>query len=208
MKNNLLAMLSFSIISFSLATVATSSFANKPATITPHPMGSCYGDGIVFYVNKAPNPPVGQRGLIVALEDVANSAYFYWDISMSTVSTSVLFFSGESNTRNILETLPKNEGSMSAGEAADAYNTSDTSPTFTRWYLPSRDELALLYLQANNYQNFWLNSKCLGNELIPEVYWSSSQHDPRTAWYVDFSDGRVLQYPSPRPARLRAVRAF
>lgn len=207
MKNNLRRLLSFSL-SISLAGVVTSSFANNSATLAPHPIGNCYGDGIVFYVNKAPNAPAKQHGLIVALEDVANSNYFYWDISMSAVDTSVLFFSGESNTRNILDTLPKNDESLSAGEAADAYNTEDKSPTFTRWHLPSRDELALLYLQSNNYPNFWLNSKCMGRELIPEVYWSSSQHDPRTAWYVDFSDGRVLQYPSPRPARIRAVRAF
>ena len=208
MKHHLLRTLSFSLLSFSLATATTLSFASTSAPVVPPPVGSCYGGGIVFYLNKAPHAPVGQRGLVVALEDAGNSDYHYWSLSTTEVSTSVLFFTGESNTQNILNTLPKNDQSLTAAEAADAYNTTDTSPPFTRWYLPSRDELALLYLQANNYKNFWSNPNCMGNPLIQETYWSSTQHDPVTAWYVDFSDGRVIQYPTPGPARIRAVRAF
>lgn len=193
---------------------ASISFANPSLTsVIPHPVGSCYGGGVVFYVNKEPNSPAGQQGLIAALQDVPD-VQLNWDPSGGTevVGTSASYFTGQNNTANILNTVndTPNPGNKTwpAAQAASAYTTSDTCPTCTAWYLPSQGELATLYFQSTNFKSFWTNPGCTGTPPNPELYWTSTQFESNTAWYVDFNSGRVLYYPTVGPFSVRTVRAF
>lgn len=70
---------------------------------------------------------------------------------------------------------------------------------FSDWFLPSRDELALVYeqLAAENRGDFDAG-----------YYWSSSQCDADYAWAQSFADGDVGTYLKGAPYRVRAVRAF
>ena len=178
-----------------------------------HPVGSCYGGGVVFYVNPDVNAPPGTRGLIVAPSDsngttdgttlitgcvVGPPAKCQWD---STGNTSVtysdtnpsLYFTGKQNTSDILGTTTV--GTWSAAQAAHSYNTINPSPTCagcTSWYLPSQDELATLSFQSTNIASF--GASCTGyNGLARSPYWSSSllSGNPGNAWYVAFSGGGV-----------------
>jgi DUF1680 family protein len=74
------------------------------------------------------------------------------------------------------------------------------------WFLPSRDELALMYanLKARGHGDFrdaGMTDNCL--------YWSSSQQSVDMAVHIDFADNGRLHYDDKDfPRRVRAIRAF
>jgi hypothetical protein len=69
----------------------------------------------------------------------------------------------------------------------------------TDWFLPSKDELNLLYLQRSAIGGF-----------ASKDYWSSSEEDASNAWYKNFSDyGLVNKFvKSGEQFPVRPVRAF
>lgn len=110
--------------------------------------------------------------------------------------------------------------------------------SFTDWYLPSRDELEILYRQfkpttETNYQygRHGENSSAVpitqhysaetpaqtsqeafqegGEEAFEDAwYWSSSQFSPHGAWSQTFGDGYQLSDRKDTELRARAVRRF
>jgi hypothetical protein len=74
------------------------------------------------------------------------------------------------------------------------------------WFLPSRDELALMYrnLKANGVADF--RDKGLADNF---TYWASSQQTADMAAHIDFADsGRQHGDDKDFPRRVRAIRAF
>lgn len=69
---------------------------------------------------------------------------------------------------------------------------------FSDWYLPTREELNLIY--KNLMKTGILNDTTW--------YWSSSQIDDIGAWYQSFFDGRSGGYVKDNTFSVRAVRAF
>jgi len=72
---------------------------------------------------------------------------------------------------------------------------------YSDWFLPSRDELNLMYTNLHN--------------IVPPVggfadyyYWSSSEFDAAYAWLQNFYDGVQDLYYKNNTPRVRAVRAF
>ena len=80
-----------------------------------------------------------------------------------------------------------------AAKITDAYALNG----YTDWFLPSKDELNLLYQQKTVVGGFANNS-----------YWSSSQSHSNNAWYQYFFDGNQYSYGKNSPLPVRAVRAF
>jgi len=74
-----------------------------------------------------------------------------------------------------------------------------TQGGYNDWFLPSRDELDLMYknLKQNNLGGFQ-----------SLYYWSSSQGDYNYAWNQDFSNGGQYNYCKFSTYYVRAVRAF
>lgn len=70
---------------------------------------------------------------------------------------------------------------------------------FSDWFLPSRDELAMIY--AN------LRQADLGG-FSSSPYWSSSQYDDYSAWKQNFSDGYQTDLGKSNYIFVRACRAF
>lgn len=109
---------------------------------------------------------------------------------------------------------------------------------FTDWYLPSRDELELLYrnLKPTEQQNYCsfrdgdnpsslpagypyteespARTTCTAfaddgeQALAPRWYWSSTQCSPNVAWIQGFADGLQSGYRKYDEHRARAVRRF
>ena len=78
------------------------------------------------------------------------------------------------------------------------------SVNFSDWYLPSKDELLLMY---NMIGYSYLQANIGGFQ--DEVYWSSSNNDTYTAWFVDFDGGAAFAYfDKSNPFRVRAIRSF
>jgi hypothetical protein len=103
--------------------------------------------------------------------------------------------SGKQNTKLIVNYLKKKE----TGRAAQLCD-SIVMGNFVDWYLPSKDELNLMY------QN--LHKKGLGG-FSNNRYWSSSQKDSSWSWFCDF---RIYSqddyYLKNNTFSVRAVRAF
>jgi len=98
---------------------------------------------------------------------------------------------GAQNTANIVaecDSTPDN-----AAEITDAYELNG----YTDWFLPSKDELNLLYLQKDVVGGF-----------SGSYYWTSSSDDTTGAWVHNFFNGAQFALPKDTGQRVRAVRAF
>lgn len=191
----------------------------KTSTVT-HPVGSCYGGGVVFYVDTSPQAAPGRQGLIAALDDaeLSNVSLLSWDVANSSwpVFTDTQYFTGNANTDLILTTIGSN---AQAAEAAFSYNTvvTETCNTCSKWYLPSQDELMTLFSQADSTPSIWTNANCVGNAPTQTNYWSSTQvymTPTSNALWVAFNlasgmfNGAVAGAPTNTLYAVRAIKSF
>ena len=140
--------------------------------------------GKVFYLSDA----TGLHGLEAAPVD--QSSGIVWGCFGTLVSgTGTAVGTGKANTAAIKATC----GAGTAAQVAANYSLNG----FTDWYLPSKDELNLLYAQKTRVGGFANND-----------YWSSTVYGANLVWNQDFFDG--FQYYNSKYTTLpvRAVRAF
>jgi hypothetical protein len=138
--------------------------------------------GIVFYVSNE-----GLNGLEAAPADQDPTQWGCYSTLISGAYGTVVG-TGEQNTADIMAGC--NE--TTAASVASAYGPG--------WYLPSKDELNLLYLQ-----------KAAGvvGGFARGYYWSSSQVNAYSSWFQFFHDGLQYDYYTKASTlRVRAVRAF
>jgi hypothetical protein len=69
--------------------------------------------------------------------------------------------------------------------------------TYGDWYLPSKYELNLLYIERARVGNF-----------STSYYWSSTETDNYRAWFQIFSSGNQTNYLKYNTYYVRAIRAF
>jgi hypothetical protein len=158
-----------------------------------HYIGESYGGGIVFYVYDN-----GQHGLISATAD-QNSAIKWYNGTYRTTGTSGDGLNaGAMNTAMIVATQMADDqnGNFAAKVCAD-YAVSVGGITYGDWYLPSKSELNLLYLQKNVVGGF------TGN-----YYWSSTESNSNSAWIQDFYGGAQIGEFKYWTDKVRAIRAF
>ena len=148
--------------------------------------GLAYKGGYIFYVE-----PSGNNGLMCAATDLQARPYGCG----LPMNTSTAIGTGLANTNAVMSTCTNMNSYTSA--AAECKNASING--FTDWYLPSRDELSLMYsnLRANNIGNF----AC-------EHYWSSSQYNNDLIWAVFFCGGAQFYDYSYKTYYVRPVRRF
>ena len=185
-------------------------FQKEIDALTPiYSVGSCYGGGVIFYVNPNPNAAAGQRGLIAALDDLPDTDGYGWaNNSYSTViGTSNFLFQGLTNSTIILATT----GTFPAAQAATDYVTLQNCTTCTSWYLPSVGELNTLILQQNLYD---LSNYCGATNLSSDSgYWTSSgtysdDSGKSIAYFVGQADAVVSLAPISFQNPVRPIRAF
>jgi len=151
--------------------------------------------GIIFY--KKWNNSDGWQYLEAAPSDLQNAKWGqgYEDVAGIKTGTGC----GKQNTKIIIAALNKKGESGMAAQLCKAYSLNG----YNDWFLPSKDELNLLYvnLKMNNlgrFSNDW--------------YWSSSQtnnYNNVIAWAQRFNDGSRNDYNHKGNAFLvRALRAF
>ena len=155
------------------------------ATATVHYIGESYGGGIVFYVYEN-----GQHGLIAATADQSTGIQWYNGSYTNTNAIRDGIGANSYNTEHIIAN--QGAGNYAAMECAK-YNGGG----YGDWYLPSKYELNLLYLQKTVVGGF-------GNFF----YWSSSESVTNGVWAQRFSDGYQLEWTKNSPHYVRAVRAF
>ena len=87
-------------------------------------------------------------------------------------------------------------GNFAAKVCAD-YSVIVGGITYGDWYLPSKYELNLLFLQKNVVGGF-----------ANTTYWSSCEVNGSTAWSVSFNSGAPGYVNKGYPPNVRAIRAF
>ncbi|HYF31682.1 MAG TPA: DUF1566 domain-containing protein [Chitinophagaceae bacterium] len=156
-------------------------------------VGDSYQGGIIFYIDNT-----GEHGLIAAPSD--QSAGVQWsngNDSVRTDATGSQVGTGKANTEAIVNLL-------GPGNYAAKLCEQLVIDTYSDWYLPSRDELNLLYQQKNKIGGF-----------ADDYYWSSTDllGQPRANYAANqnFTDGSVKfngdMFKS-SPNRVRAIRSF
>ena len=146
------------------------------------------GVGIVFYVTD------GGYGLEAAPSDQSTSQVWIEGGSTQTTkngNTSTAIGTGLANSNAIID---QTGHTGSAAQVCRSYNGGG----LTDWYLPSKDELNLLYSQKTAVGGFAEYTK----------YWSSSEGSTLSAWSQSFSNGFQGYNGKNSTFRVRAVRAF
>lgn len=158
--------------------------------VVPSPKVYRVGDkgpagGVVFY-DKG-NSAGGWRYLEAAAADVPGPVA--WGPAKS-VATTTTVGSGKANTALLVSAL----GATSAAGLCKSLSLGG----FKDWFLPSLDELDLLYRQLRK----------VGKGLPADRYWSSSQNQEDDAWAEQFADGNQYNLPRSEKYRVRAIRMF
>ena len=159
-------------------------------------IGDLTAGGIVFYIAETPTDLDGDgdldTGLVCATEDQSSGVQWHNVNFISTGAEATSVGSGAINTAMII--AAQGEGTYAAS-VARAHNGGG----FDDWFLPSKDELNLMYLN--------LKTKDLG-DFSGTVYWTSSEAFLDSAWAQGFSFRGYDNFGTSSINNVRAVRAF
>jgi hypothetical protein len=167
-------------------------YALHAKTANTHYIGESYGGGIVFYVYDN-----GQHGLIAATADQSSGIRWYGGSNTITRASADGVGAGKANTTIIIANQGPIDGAAFAATVCNEYSVTVGGVTYGDWYLPSKFELNLLYLQKSVVGGF-----------ANTGYWSSTEDGSSFAWGQYFLDGdqggKLKDYTHP----VRAVRSF
>lgn len=151
---------------------------------TPHYLGEAFNGGIIFYLYNGSDGL--EHGLIVALTESTAK----WQTTGTLVNANRTE-DGAYNT-NLMKNSSAKTYIVSLGAG---------------WYLPSIDELALLYYNRYSAQK---GLRAGGNTLLSNTasYWSSTEYDPTAAYYFYFNGGYGSDFSKTATFTVRGVRAF
>ena len=158
-----------------------------------HYIGESYGGGIVFYVYDG-----GQHGLIAATADQSTSIRWWGGSYTNTRAKADGVGAGLKNTAIIIANQGTVDGGAFAATVCNEYSVTVGGTTYGDWYLPSKHELNLLYLQKTVVGGF-----------SPVNYWSSSDFDNMNACIHNFGTGiQSYYYKNYGLLYVRAIRSF
>jgi hypothetical protein len=165
--------------------------AIRTVTVSGPSIGESHQGGYIFYLDG------NGGGLISATTDQAITEWGCYATAI-TGADGAAIGTGAQNTIDIVA------GCATSGIAADICANLSLNG-YTDWFLPSKDELNLMYLNIGQG-----NALGLGNVggFGDNGYWSSTEVDFRNAWKRVFSNG--FQYTNSKGStnHVRAVRAF
>jgi hypothetical protein len=155
-------------------------------------IGDTHAGGIIFYLE-----PCGCHGLVAKASDELEVEDIKWSNSnKDTYALARGLFRGAPNTKKIIF-------NMGVGEALPAEQCAGlTDGGFTDWYLPSIEELDMMYSN--------LHSQGIGG-FSNRYYWSSTENSSNSVWVVAFMsmNGKVSSEGKGNEImHTRAVRSF
>ena len=156
----------------------------------PLAIGDTHQGGIVFYLDG------NGGGLIAAPSDQSSAAWGCYGQTIGGTSSAV--GTGAANTTAIVSECSE---TFYAAALARAY----TGGGYTDWFLPSQDELNLMY--ENIGQGNVLGLGNVGN-FAEYYYWSSTELNYTYARRQLFGNGLISPYDKYFAYNVRAVRAF
>jgi len=167
-------------------------YGNELSFTTTLAIGDSYQGGIVFYLNGTGG------GLIAAPTDQSSSALWGCQGTSIAGADGIAIGTGAQNTIDI------EAGCATAGTAADICANLVLSG-YTDWFLPSKDELNLMYQNIGQG-----NALGLGNVggFANNSYWSSTEYNANNVWTQNFTSSGPTVLLKSNPLYVRAVRAF
>jgi hypothetical protein len=157
-------------------------------------IGQTYQGGIIFYLDAT-----RQHGLVAAPSAQSSGMKWYNGGYTLTDVTAVTIGTGQFNTSKIVS-------KQGLGVYAAWLCDSLVIGQYSDWFLPSKEELYLMYLTIGQGAAAPLTN--IGGFADAE-YWSSSEDDSYDAWSQDFSDGSQISYNGKNELLIvRAIRAF
>ncbi|MDP5126275.1 MAG: DUF1566 domain-containing protein, partial [Algoriphagus sp.] len=169
-----------------------SGLTNLPSSGDTHTIGESYGGGIVFYVYDN-----GKHGLIAATSDQSTGIRWYGGTKTITRARADGVGAGLKNTAIIIANQGAVDGAAFAATVCNEYSVTVGGVTYGDWYLPSKHELNLLYLQKTVVDGFaGIN------------YWSSTEGGSDTAWFQSFFNSYQGNGGKTNTYYVRAIRAF
>jgi hypothetical protein len=190
MKTGIVALLLLSAISCtksinSPSPISEQALDNSEATAAFH-IGQSYHGGIIFYIDGT-----GQHGLIAATSDQGTGIAWNNGRNIFIGANNTAVGAGEANTEAIIS-AQGNTGNYAALLCANY-----TSGGYNNWYLPSRDELNILYRKRNVVGGFSATN-----------YWSSSEVTQGKAWDEEFGGGYKFKDSKSFTLNVRAISSF
>jgi hypothetical protein len=165
------------LFAFLLLTTLNNFAQNRNAATYSIGQNSSELGGIIFYLDAT-----GQHGLVCASQDQSTGSHWHNGAFTNTNSLDSIVGSGNANTTKII---------MSQGvdpyAAKLCYDLSLAG--FTDWYLPSKEELSLMF--TNVGRGAKTPNKDVGN-FASDFYWSSTELDLNFAWAQYFLEGNIF----------------
>lgn len=161
---------------------------------TIHYVGELFGGGVIFYVD-----PSMKHGLICSMSDIRDP-----------LSTTPDRISRDAKTVHLdLKQAVKDPDR--ASEICETYTNSNYGTgQFSDWYLPSIDELKILYNSKNEVNQSLKKYSQKITDYLDKVYWSSSKMTSEiinTNWLLNFDDGGLMT-TNRTITCVRAIRKF
>ncbi len=180
--------------------------ANMGFVAGGYSIGDFAHGGIVFWVDET-----GEHGLVCAKYDQNGGLGLRWNAGTigNTQAKGDGPYAGKANTSIIIaaQVALGDDGNTYAARICNELQITESNKTYGDWYLPSKEELILMY-----QNNSIINSVATANGGLVfalQPYWSSTEYGSNTVWHLDFSSGNIIwQYPKPNPFRVRAIRSF
>lgn len=164
---------------------AGTAYGNEVTFNSGYELGKDTLGGLVFYNDG------NEHGLVC--DSIDQNPRLSWGCYGTLIATtSTVLGTGTANTTAITA------GCSTVNIAAKVCNDL-VLDIYDDWYLPSKEELALLYKN--------LRLKGLG-KFANEQYWTSSEVNSATVWYENFTNGLQNYDGKEIPFKVRAVRSF
>ena len=172
----------------------TANWVSLTASTCGLSIGDTHQGGIIFYLDGS-----GCHGLVAkAIDEAGNTGTHKWSsINFETWAYASGIYGGAQNTKKSIARAIAESSTCPAASVCDNL----VSGGYTDWYLPSKDELDMMYVN--------LHLQGLGN-FQTNYYWSSTELQYGLAWEQNFYYGSQASYDKDGiyADNVRAVRAF
>ncbi|MDD7915887.1 DUF1566 domain-containing protein [Polaribacter ponticola] len=178
--------------------------AKTAGNLKNYKIGDFAHGGVVFWVDET-----GQHGLVCSKENQSTSVKWFAGTFGKTLAKGNGLYAGKTNNTIIIMStyaVVGDNGDSYAARLCNELVVSENNNQFGDWYLPSEYELSLMY--QNKAEINTTSTANGGENLINDVYWSSTEDSDNTALGFNFSDGQESSILKSFQNRVRAIRSF